>query len=261
MSTHRLLGSLVVGVLLVASCARTEVPPSSPAPRVAQEVDAGAVADRDGDGVPDDDDRCPDVPEDCDGFEDNDGCPDEDNDKDGRPDHCDQCPDIAAGTWNGCPHIILEVATIRIPIATTFAIDGVKPSIAADLLDPIVELAKQERMKRLGIVGHALKTEKNPASLALRRATATKDLLVARGVPAAKIELRAAPAGDLESCPPAEGGKAQPPCASFAAVEIEDHRMTWDGSRYLDPPPPPPPPPLPCPDPPPRGPGRPCKQP
>jgi outer membrane protein OmpA-like peptidoglycan-associated protein len=39
--------------------------------------------DRDKDGIPDDLDKCPDEPEDMDGFEDEDGCPDVDNDKDG----------------------------------------------------------------------------------------------------------------------------------------------------------------------------------
>jgi outer membrane protein OmpA-like peptidoglycan-associated protein len=48
--------------------------------------------DRDGDGIPDDIDQCPDVPEDKDGFEDEDGCPDFDNDKDGIYDAQDQCP-------------------------------------------------------------------------------------------------------------------------------------------------------------------------
>jgi outer membrane protein OmpA-like peptidoglycan-associated protein len=48
--------------------------------------------DRDGDGIPDDIDQCPDVPEDRDGFEDEDGCPDYDNDKDGIYDQQDQCP-------------------------------------------------------------------------------------------------------------------------------------------------------------------------
>src|SRR5690606_1805628 len=52
-----------------------------------------AVGDRDGDGVPDDRDGCPDVPEDKDGFEDHDGCPQLDNDEDGIPDAEDQCPD------------------------------------------------------------------------------------------------------------------------------------------------------------------------
>jgi len=50
------------------------------------------VGDRDGDGIPDDIDQCPDVPEDKDGFEDEDGCPDYDNDKDGIYDTQDECP-------------------------------------------------------------------------------------------------------------------------------------------------------------------------
>jgi len=51
-----------------------------------------AVGDRDKDGIPDDDDGCPDDPEDKDGFEDRDGCPDLDNDEDGIPDLDDACP-------------------------------------------------------------------------------------------------------------------------------------------------------------------------
>ena len=48
--------------------------------------------DRDGDGILDDVDQCPDDPEDKDGFEDLDGCPDLDNDKDGILDVNDSCP-------------------------------------------------------------------------------------------------------------------------------------------------------------------------
>jgi outer membrane protein OmpA-like peptidoglycan-associated protein len=48
--------------------------------------------DRDGDGIVDERDRCPDTPEDKDGFEDEDGCPDLDNDQDGIPDDADSCP-------------------------------------------------------------------------------------------------------------------------------------------------------------------------
>ncbi|MCB1181814.1 hypothetical protein KDM41_00105 [bacterium] len=49
-------------------------------------------ADRDGDGVRDRDDRCPDEAEDIDGFQDADGCPDPDNDMDGVPDVVDEAP-------------------------------------------------------------------------------------------------------------------------------------------------------------------------
>ena len=48
--------------------------------------------DRDGDGIPDSVDACPDEAEDKDGFQDEDGCPDPDNDGDGIPDAADQCP-------------------------------------------------------------------------------------------------------------------------------------------------------------------------
>jgi OmpA-OmpF porin, OOP family len=42
-----------------------------------------SIGDRDGDGIKDDVDKCPDDPEDFDDFEDEDGCPDPDNDRDG----------------------------------------------------------------------------------------------------------------------------------------------------------------------------------
>jgi outer membrane protein OmpA-like peptidoglycan-associated protein len=66
------------------------------------------VRDSDGDGIPDDRDRCPVEPEDKDGFEDDDGCPDPDNDKDGIPDKIDQCPNAAEDIdgfedHDGCP--------------------------------------------------------------------------------------------------------------------------------------------------------------
>jgi outer membrane protein OmpA-like peptidoglycan-associated protein len=62
------------------------------------ELDAAArrpecLADADGDGIPDVFDRCPESPEDLDGYEDTDGCPeDQDSDGDGLPDSRDRCP-------------------------------------------------------------------------------------------------------------------------------------------------------------------------
>jgi len=64
--------------------------------------------DPDGDGIIGKDDKCPTVPEDRDGFEDEDGCPDPDNDKDGIPDVTDKCPNDAEDKDgfeddDGCP--------------------------------------------------------------------------------------------------------------------------------------------------------------
>ncbi len=55
-------------------------------------VTGGGGADRDEDGVVDNLDKCPGEPEDRDGFQDADGCPDPDNDGDGILDRDDRCP-------------------------------------------------------------------------------------------------------------------------------------------------------------------------
>lgn len=72
----------------------TQTTPPPPAPPV----------DTDGDGIDDAHDRCPAEPEDRDGFEDADGCPDPDNDQDGVLDADDACPLVAGVAENrGCP--------------------------------------------------------------------------------------------------------------------------------------------------------------
>jgi hypothetical protein len=76
-------------------------PPTAPPPH-ARPLAGGP--DRDGDGIVDDDDKCPDEPEDHDGFEDDDGCPDPDNDRDGILDVNDQCPNLPGPAPTGCPH-------------------------------------------------------------------------------------------------------------------------------------------------------------
>ena len=66
------------------------------------------MLDQDGDGIPDHKDKCPTQPEDKDGFQDDDGCPDLDNDGDGIPDEHDKCPNDAEDKdgfedADGCP--------------------------------------------------------------------------------------------------------------------------------------------------------------
>jgi outer membrane protein OmpA-like peptidoglycan-associated protein len=69
-------------------------PPPPPAPS------SPPVTDRDGDGVPDTTDKCPDEP----GPAANGGCPDKDRDKDGVVDRKDKCPDVAGPPeHDGCP--------------------------------------------------------------------------------------------------------------------------------------------------------------
>ena len=69
---------------------------------------APRTRDRDDDGVADEKDECPDLPEDRDGIQDADGCPEDDADGDGVLDTDDACPLVPGGTSsdpkkNGCP--------------------------------------------------------------------------------------------------------------------------------------------------------------
>ena len=73
-----------------------------------QDDDGCPDPDNDGDGILDARDKCPGAAEDRDGFQDDDGCPDPDNDSDGILDASDKCPDTAEDMDNfqdddGCP--------------------------------------------------------------------------------------------------------------------------------------------------------------
>jgi outer membrane protein OmpA-like peptidoglycan-associated protein len=75
-----------------------------------EDTDGCPDEDNDQDGIPDTVDACPDSPEDRDGFQDTDGCPDPDNDGDGIPDAADGCPDAAEDLdgfrdQDGCPDL------------------------------------------------------------------------------------------------------------------------------------------------------------
>lgn len=79
-------------------------------------VPSATDGDRDGDGIADGRDRCPNRAEDRDGFADGDGCPEDDNDRDGLLDHEDQCPnepETRDGITDddGCPDRVRVVGT------------------------------------------------------------------------------------------------------------------------------------------------------
>ena len=100
-----------------------------------QDEDGCPDPDNDNDGIADTIDQCPNEPEDKDGFEDDDGCPDCDNDKDGVPE-CpeakDKCPDQPApGTIDGCPqkYTLVVVTQDKIELKQTVFFDTNKATI------------------------------------------------------------------------------------------------------------------------------------
>jgi outer membrane protein OmpA-like peptidoglycan-associated protein len=179
--------------------------------------------DRDGDGVPDDDDRCPDVPgpaewggcptppdRDRDGVPDaQDRCPDvpgpkemegcPDTDGDGIPDIDDKCPTVPGPAQNdGCPlgpdEPVVEIETTRLSLRDMIHFDVDKDTIKAEsghILNEIASiLSSHTEIRRIRIEGHTDSTGSRAYNLDLsrRRAAAVVRALAARGVSAGRLE-------------------------------------------------------------------------
>ena len=110
--------------------------------------------DTDGDGIPDENDKCPEDKEDRDAFEDRDGCPDPDNDGDGITDKLDDCPDQAENMdgvddEDGCPEPppkiapiivdmeLLDGTRIKGTVLRIIAVDEDEPDSEDDELDQL----------------------------------------------------------------------------------------------------------------------------
>jgi OmpA-OmpF porin, OOP family len=104
--------------------------------------------DRDNDGIPDEFDKCPDLAEDKDNIEDFDGCPEDDADKDGIPDLTDACPREPGSASkdaknNGCPQFIKRVTgSTEIQILKQIQFDTGKATIKANSNGILDEIVK-----------------------------------------------------------------------------------------------------------------------
>jgi len=151
-----------------------------------------ASTDSDHDGIPDEVDYCPTNPEDKDGIDDEDGCPDTDNDGDRIPDRDDKCPNEPE-TYNGfddedgCPdrgRVVVTDTSIEILENIYFAKDS---EAVQSRSRPIVEaiaatLQGNPDIAKIEIGGHASTDEGDVWGLSAHRANAVRDALVARGV-------------------------------------------------------------------------------
>jgi outer membrane protein OmpA-like peptidoglycan-associated protein len=140
-------------------------PPPPPAPPPPAPPPAPAPKDTDGDGLLDPDDKCPTEPEDKDGFEDQDGCPDPDNDRDGIPDKTDACPnepEVVNGVddLDGCPDeglIVMVDDRVVLEENVLFKTDRARvTSKGRVVLQAVVRLWKQHpEWERMDVEGHA----------------------------------------------------------------------------------------------------------
>jgi len=151
--------------------------------------------DRDGDGLADNVDRCPDQP----GPLSNQGCPLNDRDGDGVPDVADNCPDKpGAPTNGGCP----DYNKMNFGVNDFGAnIDTLKFNIYFDLdkysltqnsfevLTSIIDLLKQNPDYKCFMIGHSDQegTIEYNMNLSKNRAAVSKSYLMSYGVPERRI--------------------------------------------------------------------------
>lgn len=148
--------------------------------------------DRDRDRVPDYRDDCAGEPEDYDGYQDDDGCPEADNDDDGVLDDVDECPTQAeepGGNRDGCPEkgrVIITRGHVYIFGKVLFKTESDEIVGGSDaLLDQIaLALKDHPEVAHVIIVGHTDDTGEALFNrrLSRRRAISVKRALVARGV-------------------------------------------------------------------------------
>jgi outer membrane protein OmpA-like peptidoglycan-associated protein len=133
------------------------------------------VSDRDGDGIPDDVDQCPDLAEDFDGYQDSDGCP-----EGGPPKVEAPPPPPPVVTPPPPPPAIPAFAYINFKFGTA-EISGADP---IPVLEDVARIMKERPEMKVKITGHTdnVGTDEANMTLSMRRADAIKTYLVGRGV-------------------------------------------------------------------------------
>lgn len=162
--------------------------------------------DRDGDGHSDAEDACPDDAEDVDGFEDEDGCPEEDPDfdRDGVADSFDECPD-AKETINGiededgCPdagnrRVIYDDGQLTVLDTIRFEHGSSEITRSSrSLLDQVaLTLKANPEIEHIRVEGHTDDTGPRTVNMQLSqaRARSVRRYLIQRGVNPSRLRVR-----------------------------------------------------------------------
>jgi len=157
--------------------------------------------DTDGDGIIDANDKCPREAEDKDGFEDSDGCPDDDNDHDGIPDEDDECPNVRgerrSGDGNGCPergYVVVRNGRLLIFGKIQFETGSARLTRPSEnLVEQIaVAMRTHHEIRHVQVAGYT--DNVGPAEMNVRlsheRAESVRHALVAHGVEHRRLTAR-----------------------------------------------------------------------
>ena len=173
----------------------------------------GCPKDTDGDGVPDYLDACPNnTPEEISKGVDEKGCP-KDSDGDGVPDYRDDCPntapeDIHKVNERGCVDEIIRF-DMNESVYFDFDKSNLKPAGTQALDALVAESNKRGAMQGIEIIGHTdhIGTDAYNQKLSERRAQTVANYLISKGIAANKIVARGVGESGAKGKTPAERAK------------------------------------------------------
>jgi outer membrane protein OmpA-like peptidoglycan-associated protein len=144
--------------------------------------------DKDGDGIADKDDQCPDIA----GLKKYNGCPIPDSDKDGLNDEEDKCPNEAGPIENnGCPKITKDQAEKIAYAARQIQFEFKKADLSVSsyqVLNEVVDILKTNPSLNLRIEGHTSgANSENNMKLSQLRAESVRNYFIYKGIDASRL--------------------------------------------------------------------------